>query len=267
MSLNTESTQTTQAENLATDYATISDNTIPDSNLEAKGLSGTSDLHMATTTDSDGASETRIQDDSGADASNPNLTSAGVSDLTTDSESGSNGDIQIPDSKTSDESAKNPGMSSEDLGTNPGTNPGTNSSPDPAPVQPQTFDFIIARSTMLAEVYGASLFPKETTTLIQTPAITKMDQATLDRIRGSRILIVGGYFRGSMEEIIASASKVTVFYNTSDYDPNENSTYEAISASEEKGFSILGDQNTWYFGRSHHKNGCSPGFLHVWFPF
>lgn len=79
------------------------------------------------------------------------------------------------------------------------------------------FDIVVVRQNMLAELYGAHLWKTyRGAELLLTPPITQMDQDLLEKIKGKNVLVVGGYYRENMEQIVASGKSVSVFYNSSD---------------------------------------------------
>ena len=100
---------------------------------------------------------------------------------------------------------------------------------------PMEYELIIVRQNMLAELYGAHLWSlQQGSEVVQTPALTEMGPELLEKIRGRSILIVGGYYSSSMDPIIASASKVAVFYNQSDSVPAV--PHKFYSSGDWKGF-------------------------------
>ena len=100
----------------------------------------------------------------------------------------------------------------------------------------RTYDYVIARRNMLAEVFGAYLWSCTTKSEhIFTDPDVKMTDANLKLITGKSVLIVGGYYRDNMAPIINAAADVTVFYNASD-DVISHDGYTVVRGTSTSGF-------------------------------
>jgi len=101
------------------------------------------------------------------------------------------------------------------------------------------YDYVIVRKNILAETYGAWLLnDKLNTEIIQTDQITTLPQDILDKIKGKKVFIVGGYYSKQLEEIYNNTTQsITVFYNNGDDISYSNKlNHEFYMASQSSGF-------------------------------
>jgi hypothetical protein len=99
-------------------------------------------------------------------------------------------------------------------------------------------EVIIVREMMIAECFGAHLWSvaaelrDQPMHVLYTKAQVSLSESEMESIRGANVLIVGGYYRDHMPEIIAAAAKVWVFHNNSDEQMEGYETLLPRSATE-----------------------------------
>lgn len=95
------------------------------------------------------------------------------------------------------------------------------------------FDYVVVRSNILPEVYGAHLLESVTNAkTISTGQITSFTDEMLEKVKGKKVLIVGNYYSDNMLPILKTTSDLTVFLNSSD---KMNNDFECVQAERGKG--------------------------------
>lgn len=101
-------------------------------------------------------------------------------------------------------------------------------------------DIIIVRETMLAENFGAHLWSIDNNVdVLRTKAQVTLSTEELESIAGKRILIVGGYYRSCMDDILSTASAVWVFHNHADTVPDDAKYNVLRPTTEDRGFATF----------------------------